>query len=75
VSYWEGRPLAYYAGVYLQGAQALIGLGDVARVDCALRLFAAANAYRIARPPDLFAALERVFPDARVVMAGYGLHP
>jgi hypothetical protein len=75
MTFWESRPLTYYAGVYLQGALALVGLGDVARVDCALRLYAATAAYRIARPADLFAAVERVFPDAPEVLAGYGLHP
>jgi aminopeptidase N len=73
MAFWASRPHAYYAGVYLQGAQALVALGDAARVDCALRLYVAANAFRIARPADLFAAVERVFPDAGEVMAGYGL--
>jgi aminopeptidase N len=75
MTFWESRPFAYYAGVYLQGAQALAALGDLARVDCALRLYAAAAAYRVARPADLFAALGRVFPSARETLAGYGLHP
>ena len=75
MTFWESRPLSYYAGVYLQGAQALAALGELARVDCALRLYAAAAAYRIARPADLFAALGRVFPAAPEVLAGYGLHP
>jgi aminopeptidase N len=75
MAYWGSRPLVYYAGVYLQGAQALVALGDLSRVDCALRLYAAGAAYRVARPSDLVAALERVFPAAREVLAGYGLHP
>ena len=74
MTYWESRADAYYAGVYLQGAQALVALGDLSRVDCALRLYAAAAAYRVARSGDLLAALERVFPDAARVLAGYGLH-
>jgi hypothetical protein len=75
MAFWAGRPGAYYPGVYLQPAQALVALGDVDRVDCALRLYAAGAAYRIARPVDLFAALARVLPDAPTVLAAYGLHP
>ena len=75
MAFWESRPEAYYAGVYLQGAQALVALGDLIRVDCALRLYAATAAYRVARPADLVAALARVFPAAAEVLAGYGLHP
>jgi hypothetical protein len=75
MAFWERRSEAYYAGVYLQGAQALVALGDLARVDCALRLYAATAAHRVARPADLVAALTRVFPAAPQVLAGYGLHP
>jgi len=73
VTFWESRPEAYYAGVYLQGAEALAALGDLARVDCALRLYAATAAYRVVRPGNLFAALDRLFPAASEVLAGYGL--
>jgi aminopeptidase N len=73
MTYWEQRPRSYYPGVYLQGAQALVALGEADRVDCALRLYVAAAAYRIARPEDLLTALLRVFPSAREVLAGYGL--
>jgi hypothetical protein len=75
MTFWESRGRAYYAGVYLQSAQALLALGGVERVDCALRLYTADAAYRIARPADLFAVLARVFPHTAEVMAGYGLHP
>jgi hypothetical protein len=74
MSFWDSRPEAYYPGVYLQPAQALVALGDVARVDCALRLYVAAAAYRIARPADLLAVVGRVFPGAAEVLAPYGLH-
>ena len=47
----------------------------MARVDCALRLYAAEAAYRVARPGDLFAVLAKVFPHAAEALAGYGLHP
>jgi hypothetical protein len=75
MTFWESRSRADYPGVYLQSAQALISLGGVERVDCALRLYAAEAAYRIARPADLFSVLTKVFPHAAEAMAGYGLHP
>jgi aminopeptidase N len=75
MTFWESRARAYYGGVYLQGAQALVALGEVARVDCALRLYVAEAAYRVARPGDLFAVLTKVFPHAAEALAGYGLHP
>ena len=33
-------------------------------MDCALRLYVAANAYGIATQPDLARALARIFPNA-----------
>jgi len=70
MTYWEGRA-SYYRGVYVQGLQALAALGDPDRVDCALRVFVARNAYRVATTDDLLQALESVFPDARRVVAPY----
>jgi hypothetical protein len=70
MTYWAGRS-SYYQGVYVQGAQALAALGDPDRVDCALRIFVARNAYRVATTDDLLRALESVFPDARRVIAPY----
>lgn len=65
MTYWDPLPYVdYQAGVYLQGERALAGLGAQAEVDCALRGYVAANAYRIATQPDLVTALARVFPDA-----------
>jgi len=75
MTYWEPRQSVYYAGVYVQPVQALAALGDQRLVDCALALYAARNAYRIARPADLFAALTPIFPDAPVVLARYGIAP
>jgi len=43
-------------------------------VDCALRLYVARSAYRIARPADLIDVLAQVFPAAPAVLARYGLH-
>ncbi|MBA2282446.1 MAG: hypothetical protein H0W25_14640, partial [Acidimicrobiia bacterium] len=73
MTYWEGHQDSYYRGVYVQGAVALASLGDVELVDCALRLYVATNAFRIARPADLLAALAVVFPDAAARLAAYGI--
>jgi hypothetical protein len=72
MSYWASRPQDYFAGVYAQGAKALATLGPAALVDCALRGYAAANAYRVAGEEDLATALERVFPDARRTLERFG---
>jgi hypothetical protein len=74
MTYWEGRP-SYYRGVYVQGVQALAALGDPNRVDCALRVYVARNAYRIATTEDLVRALETVFPDARARLAPWLASP
>lgn len=73
MSYWESRQSVYYRSVYGQGAQALLSLGPADFVDCALRVYVARNAYRIAKPGDLVSALETVFPNARAAMAGFGV--
>jgi hypothetical protein len=73
MTYWEPRQSIYYRGVYVQGAQAVAANGDADLVDCALRHYVAANAFRVARPADLIAAFERVFPRARQVMAPFGI--
>jgi hypothetical protein len=74
MTYWEPRKSSYYRGVYVQGTQALAALGDPGLVDCALRHYVARNAFRIATPADLVAALQTVFPDALTRMAPYGVH-
>ncbi|MBA3655713.1 MAG: hypothetical protein H0W70_16135, partial [Actinobacteria bacterium] len=63
MTYWSAHQPSYYRGVYVQGAQAVASLGPVDRVDCALRIYVAANAYRIARPADLVEAMAAVFAD------------
>jgi len=75
MTYWESRRSAYYRSVYVQGAQALAALGDPGLVDCALRVYVARNAYRVARPGDLLDAARAVFPDAAEVLARYGIRP
>ena len=73
MTFWADKPQVYSAGVYVQGAQALAALGDPALVDCALRVFVAQNAYRIARQADLVRAAGAVFPDAAATLAAYGV--
>jgi hypothetical protein len=73
MTYWERRQSSYYRSVYVQGAQALMALGPLDKVDCALRHVVARSAYRVARPADVLAALTVVFPDAAAVFARYGV--
>jgi hypothetical protein len=75
MTYWDHHFDSYFAGVYAQGVRALSDLGEPERVDCALRLYAAQQAYRIARPGNLVAALRRFFPNAPAVLARYGVRP
>ncbi len=71
MAYWEGHGGSYYRGVYVQGAIAIASLGTVDQVDCALRHYVAANAFQVATPDDLYAALEAVIPGARGRLAPY----
>lgn len=73
MTFWETRKSIYYRSVYVQGAQALAALGDADLVDCALRLYVARNAYRVARPGDLVADATAVFPDAAATLARFGV--
>ena len=73
--FWDHHESSYFEGVYVQGAVAVARLGTVDEVDCALRQYVARNAFRIATPADLIAALSSVFPDAADRLAPYGLHP
>ena len=73
MTFWADKAQVYSAGVYIQGAQALAALGDPALVDCALRVFVAQNAYRIARQADLVKAAGTVFPNAAATLAAYGV--
>lgn len=75
MTFWEPRRSIYYRSVYVQGAQALAALGDADLVDCALRIYVARNAYRVARPSDVLDAVRAVFPDANDIFAGYGIRP
>jgi hypothetical protein len=73
MTYWEPRQSSYYRGVYVQGAQALMALGPLDRVDCALRHVVARLAYPVAPPTELLAGLCVVLPDAPAVFARYGV--
>jgi hypothetical protein len=73
MSYWTEHQQVYDDGVYVQGAQALAALGDPDLVDCALRLYVAVNAYRIASQSDLVRAAAAVFPDAAATLIGFGV--
>ncbi|MDQ4089454.1 MAG: hypothetical protein M3163_04015 [Actinomycetota bacterium] len=73
MSFWADKPQLYNLGVYTQGVQVLAALGDPDLVDCALRVFVAVNAYRIARQPDLVKAAGAVFPDAAATLAAHGV--
>src|SRR5207247_1326542 len=73
MTFWETRQSSYYAGVYVQGTQALAAIGSPDLVDCALRVYAAVNAHRIARVPDLLRALAAVFPDPGVALVPFGI--
>lgn len=75
MTFWESRQSIYYRSVYVQGAQAMAALGHADLVDCALRVYVARNAYRVARPADLVDAARAVFPNAAEVLAGYGVRP
>jgi hypothetical protein len=74
MSYWAGRQRRYFAEVYAGGVLALRSLGPTARIDCALRLYVARNAYRIARPGDLLDALNAVLPGAEAKLRRFGIH-
>ena len=75
MSFWTQRPVAYQDGVYTQGAQALAALGPPDLVDCALRVYVAQNAYRIATPADFVAAAERSSPTRPDKLADFGVEP
>ncbi len=75
MTYWDAHPGDYFRSVYTQGAQSLASLGDPDLVDCALRIFVAVNAHRIARPADFVKAAHAVFPDAPARLAAYGIEP
>lgn len=73
MTYWESRQSAYYRSVYVQPTHALNALGPPDLVDCALRIYVARTAHRVATPKDLIDALSVVFPDAAATLARFGI--
>jgi hypothetical protein len=75
MSFWDQfDDQRYFLGAYLQTYRALLSLGPRSQVDCALRLYVLHNAYRIARPRDLLAALQSFFPAGEQKLEAYGAH-
>jgi aminopeptidase N len=73
MSYWDGDPGAFFAGVYAQGYEAFASLGPPDATDCALRLYVARNAFGIATVQTLVNALaDRLPPEALKRLAAYG---
>ncbi|MGH9022233.1 MAG: M1 family aminopeptidase [Acidimicrobiia bacterium] len=77
MAYWEGRGRVYFTSVYVGGLQALGAyadeVGGYEALDCALRRFTRDHTYRVARPEDLFGAMEaQTGIDPRPVFARFG---
>ena len=72
MTYWEGRS-SYYAGIYVQGVQALAAMGSPDAVDCALRQYVARRAFSIATPGSFVDAVRGVLPGAADVLRRYGV--
>jgi hypothetical protein len=64
----------YFRDVYGGGVEALASLHADGKVDCALKLYAARDAYQIAEPRDLLNALDEVIPGASSRLRRYGIH-
>ena len=73
MTYWNRVGGGYYYGVYGEGFRALRSLGNNAKVDCALRSYAARHAYGIARPADLLDELNAVIPEAEKRLRPWGI--
>lgn len=73
MTFWDHHTDDYYAGLYVQTAEAIGHLGGVDRVDCALHQFVARSAYRIATPADFFAAVTPIIPDVEANLASAGI--
>ena len=53
---------------------ALSALGSPVKVDCALRFYAARDAFGIAQPGDLLDELDRFIPGAESRLRAFGIH-
>jgi hypothetical protein len=74
VSFFGRNTAEYFRQVYGGGVAALASLHAEAKVNCALKLYAARNAYTIAQPRDLLAELDRVIPGAAARLRRFGIH-
>ena len=59
MTYWESHQSTLLPRRLRAGRAGLAALGPLDRVDCALRLYVARNAHRVARPADLVDAPSR----------------
>jgi len=73
VNFFASAPQRYFTEVYGGGVRALASLGSARRVDCALKLYVARNAFRIAQPRDLLDALDRIIPGAERRLRRFGI--
>jgi hypothetical protein len=71
--FWDEHASDYFAGVYAEGAKALLALGGPEVADCVLRVYVRRQAYRIASPADLVAAATSVVPRAPGLLARFGV--
>jgi hypothetical protein len=74
VSFFGTNTVEYFRQVYGGGVAALASLRADARVDCALKLYAARAAFTIAQPRDLLDALDTVIPGASSRLRRFGIH-
>jgi Peptidase family M1 domain len=74
VAFFGTNGARYFREVYGGGVKALSSLGADDRVDCALKLYAARDAYKIAQPADLLGELDRVIPGASSRLRRFGIH-
>jgi hypothetical protein len=74
VSSFGTNSARYYRDVYGGGVAALASLGADDDVDCALKLYAAREAFQIAQPRDLLAALEEIISGASARLRRFGIH-
>jgi hypothetical protein len=73
MTYWNRVGGAFFYGVYGEGVNALRSLGNNAKVDCALRSYAARQAYGIAQPGDLLNELNALIPGAEKRLRAWGI--
>jgi hypothetical protein len=74
VAFFGKSDTRYFREVYGGGVKALASLHADAKVDCALKLYAARDAYKIAQPRELLDELDRVIPGASARLRRFGIH-